>query len=147
MGSVVVEAVGECIDEGLQLVEAVGQVVGGVELVAPGAVASLDGSVELRPLGREHIEVEALDLTGSLEVGLELGPAVDLDARDVKGHVGDELVEEAGGEVCGGAAADAGHGPFGDWVVSGEVLDRLRPGAEAEEQRYRPGRSGRGERA
>ena len=35
MGSVVVVAVGEGVDEGLQLVEPVGQVVDGVELVSP----------------------------------------------------------------------------------------------------------------
>jgi hypothetical protein len=35
VGSVVVEVVGEGVDEGLQLVEPVGQVVTGVELVAP----------------------------------------------------------------------------------------------------------------
>jgi hypothetical protein len=35
---VVVEAMGEGVDEGLQLVDAVGQVEAGVELVAPGAL-------------------------------------------------------------------------------------------------------------
>ena len=55
------------------------------------------------------------------EVGHELGAAVDLDAVDLEGHVGDELVEEGGGEVGGGAACDAGDGPFGDRIVGGEV--------------------------
>jgi hypothetical protein len=35
MGSVVVEAMGEGVDERLETIEAAGQVVGGVELVAP----------------------------------------------------------------------------------------------------------------
>ena len=37
MRSVVIVAVGEGVDEGLEFVDAVGQVVGGVEFVAPGA--------------------------------------------------------------------------------------------------------------
>ena len=42
---VVVEAVGEGINEGLQLIEAVWQVVDGIELVSPGAVAALDRAI------------------------------------------------------------------------------------------------------
>ena len=60
MWPVVVEAMGEGVDEGLQLVEAVGQVVDGVELVSPGAVAAFDGAVELRAFGRQDVEGEAV---------------------------------------------------------------------------------------
>jgi hypothetical protein len=38
MRTVVIEAMSEGIDEGLELIEAVGQVVDGIELVSPGAV-------------------------------------------------------------------------------------------------------------
>jgi hypothetical protein len=131
---VMIEAMGEGVDEGLQLVDAVGQVVGGVELISPGAVAAFDGAVELRALGRQHVEGEALFLAGALEVGHELGTAVDLDGFDLERHVGDELVEEGAGEVGGCAAGDPGDGPFGDRIISGEVLDRL-VGADVEEER------------
>jgi hypothetical protein len=66
--SVVVEAVGEGVDKGLQLIEAVGQVVDGVELVSPGAVAAPHGAVELRAPGRQHVEGKVLSLAGALEL-------------------------------------------------------------------------------
>jgi hypothetical protein len=62
VGAVVIEVVGEGIDEGL---EAVRHVVGGVELAATSAVAALHRAAELRPLGRQHIEVELLGLQDS----------------------------------------------------------------------------------
>ena len=49
------------------------------------AVAALDGAVELRSLGRQHVEGEALVGAGLFEVGHELGAAVDLDACDLEG--------------------------------------------------------------
>jgi hypothetical protein len=42
VGPVVIEAVGEGVDEGLEAIEPPGQVVGGVELVAPRALGPLD---------------------------------------------------------------------------------------------------------
>ena len=48
------------------------------------------------------------------EVSHELRSAIDLDAGDLERHLGDELVEEAGGEPRGSAAGGAGHRPFGD---------------------------------
>ena len=72
MGPVVVVSMGECIDEGLEPVDLVGQVMDGVELVAPCAVASFDGSIELGPLGRQDEEIEALVAARLLEAGHEL---------------------------------------------------------------------------
>jgi len=45
MRTVVIEAMSEGIDDGLELIEAVGQVVDGIELVSPGAVAALDRAI------------------------------------------------------------------------------------------------------
>jgi hypothetical protein len=45
VGSIVIEAVGEGVDEGLELIDAVWQIVWGVELVSPAGLAALDGSV------------------------------------------------------------------------------------------------------
>jgi hypothetical protein len=73
MWPVVVEAVCEGVDEGLQLVEAGRQVEGGVELVAPRALGALDAAVELGSLGRQDEEVEALVLAG-LEAALNSDP-------------------------------------------------------------------------
>jgi hypothetical protein len=51
VGVVGVVAMLEGIDEGVELIEAGWQPVDGAELVAPGAVAALDGTVELGALG------------------------------------------------------------------------------------------------
>src|SRR3972149_9863465 len=85
---VVVVSMGEGIEEGLQPVEAMRQVVGGIELVSPCAVAALHRAVQLRALGRQHIEIDPLGLAGSLEVGPELRAAVDLDAGEDRKSVG-----------------------------------------------------------
>src|SRR6188474_706717 len=83
---VVVEVL-EAVEDGVEGFEGGGQVIGLVELVAPGAVAALDGSVQLWPLGRELVEGEALVLAGLLEGGLELRPAIDLEGLDGEGHL------------------------------------------------------------
>ena len=64
MWPVVVEAVCEGVDEGLQAIDA-GRVEGGVELVAPRALGALDAAVELGSLGRQDEEVEALVLASA----------------------------------------------------------------------------------
>lgn len=51
MRPVELETVSEGVDEGLQLVDAIWQVVGGVELVAPAGLGALDGAVEVGPFG------------------------------------------------------------------------------------------------
>lgn len=76
----------------------------GVEFVAPGAVGAFDAAVEHGRPGRQDVELEALGLAGVLELGHELGAAIDLDGADREGQFGEQLVEEAGG----GAAV-----PFG----------------------------------
>ena len=45
MRTVVIEAMSEGIDEGLELIKAVGQVVDGIKPVSPGAVAALDRAI------------------------------------------------------------------------------------------------------
>jgi hypothetical protein len=57
---VVIEAMGEGVDEGLELVEAIGQIEASIELVAPGTLGAFDGAVELGPFGRQHEEEDAL---------------------------------------------------------------------------------------
>src|SRR5580700_3049839 len=83
--SVVIEAVGEGVDEGLQLVDAVRQVVGGVELVSPCRLGAFDTSVEVGPFGRQDAEFEAARLTFGFEDGSELRAAVDLDSTHGEG--------------------------------------------------------------
>ena len=61
MGAVVVVAVGERVDQGVELPAALGQGVDGMELVAPGGLHAFDapvelGAVELGAAGREDIE-------------------------------------------------------------------------------------------
>lgn len=79
------------------LVEVVGQFCCGVELIAPCAVASLDGSVEFGRSWRQHVEGNVARLADGLEFGHELRAAVDLDGLDRPWHVGFDLVEEVGG--------------------------------------------------
>src|SRR5215216_21265 len=73
------------------------EVGGCVEFVSPGAIASLDGSIELWRSRRQDIERDLLFLAGGLELGHELGAAVDLDGLDGPGHFGGDLFEEVGG--------------------------------------------------
>src|ERR1051325_7519216 len=120
---VVVEAMSEGIDEGLELVDAGGKVVAGIELVPPRALVAFDGAVELRPLGRQHEQGEALLLAGDLEVGSELGATVDLDSLDAERSLFDELVEQRAGTLRSRPRRDAPNGPFGDRIIGGEVLD------------------------
>src|SRR4051794_20717327 len=90
---VVVEVL-EGVDVLGDLVDVVGQVDDGVELVAPGAVASLDGAVELGRSRRQHVERNAFGGAGELEFGHELGATIDLDGLDGPRHFGGDLVED-----------------------------------------------------
>ena len=83
VGAVGVVAVLEGVDERIELVDAGWQIVDGVELVAPRAVASLDRAVDLGALGRQHEELDGSALAGVLELGHELGAAIDLDGLDL----------------------------------------------------------------
>src|SRR5271169_1677468 len=123
MWSVVVVEVLEAVDEGIDVGEVSGQVVDSIELVSPTAIAALDGAVHFWGFGRQDIEADVSVLAGLLEIGLELRSAVDLDGAHREGHVAQELVEEEGCRGCGGAIEGLGDGPFGDRVISGEMLD------------------------
>jgi len=61
---------------------------GGVELISPCAVASLDGSIELWRSGRQDVERQVLVAAGGFELGQEFGPAVDLDGLDGPRYLG-----------------------------------------------------------
>jgi hypothetical protein len=124
MGSVVVVAVGEGVDEGLELVDLVGELVGGVERVSPAWLGALDAAVEVGPLGREDDELEAFVAAMVLEEGHELGTAVDLDTPDFEGRARKQLVEQDPCGAGGGGAGDVADRPFGDRIVGGEVFDR-----------------------
>lgn len=125
MRSVMVVEVLEGIDMVGDCVDLVGQLGGGVELVAPCAIASLDSSVEFRRSGRQNIEGQVPVLAGFLELGHELRTAVDLDGLDGPGHLGGDLVEEVGGILGGGAFVGLCDGPFCEDVISIEMLDGL----------------------
>jgi hypothetical protein len=56
---VVVEML-KAVEDGVEIVDAAGQFVGLVELVSPGAVASLDRAVHLRAARRQDVEGDAL---------------------------------------------------------------------------------------
>lgn len=109
--SVVVVMVGEGVDVGLELVDAVRQVEAGIERVAPGALGAFDGAVELGPFGWQHVEGEALVGAGLLELGVELRSAVDLDAGDGERGFGAELVEQGRGGPGGCDRQPVGEGP------------------------------------
>src|SRR5271170_1564285 len=121
--SVVIVSVGEGVDEGLEFVDAAGQVVCGVEFVSPGGLGAFDAAVEVGTFWRQDYELEAVFLAMILEDGHELGSAVDLDAFDLERSGGDELVEQGFCGAGGSVGGDVGKGPFGDRVVGGEVLE------------------------
>ena len=64
VGSLVVVAVGEGVDGGLQFFDTGRQVISGVELLAPAGLGALDATVEVGTFGRQDDEFEAL-LAGS----------------------------------------------------------------------------------
>ena len=101
---------------------AVGQVVGGVELVAPGGLGALDAGLEIGSLGRQDDEFDALVAAMALEDGHEFGPAVDLDASELEGRAGDELAEQAPCGAAGYGVGDVFDGPLGDRIVGAVTL-------------------------
>lgn len=70
-----------------------------VELLAVGTVGTFDAAVELGAAGREFEEQDAVVAAGILELGHELGAAVDLDRPDGKRAALDECLERLGGEI------------------------------------------------
>jgi hypothetical protein len=117
MGSVVVVAVGEGVNERLECVDPVGELVGGIELVSPTRLGALDAAIEVGALGRQDDEFEALDAAMVLEDGHKLRSAVDLDAFDLEGGTDDELVEQDPCGPGGGGARDMADRPFGNRIV------------------------------
>jgi hypothetical protein len=63
---VVVEVL-EAVEDWVDLVDAAGQLVDGIELVAPGAVAALDSSIHLRRLWRQDEEANVVVVAGLLD--------------------------------------------------------------------------------
>src|SRR3954451_6793818 len=118
-------------DAELERFEAGREVFDAVELVSPRALGEFD--FELRPLRRQDEEAQVALSACVLELGPELRPAIDLDALDAEGDLGDELVEEGCGAARGCAAGDEGDGPLRDRVVSREVLDGL-VGSDVDEE-------------
>ena len=113
----------EGIDMLCDLFDGGGEVGGCVEFISPGAITSLDGSIELWRSRRQDIERDVLFLAGGLELGHVLRAAVDLDGLDGPGHFGGDLFQEVGGVGGGGVGIGLGHGPFGEDVIGIEVLD------------------------
>src|SRR4051794_9897458 len=107
---------GEGVDAELERFEAGRGGFDAVELVSPRALGAFDVAVELRPLRRQDEEAQVALSACVLDLGPELRPAIDLDALDAEGDLGDELVEEGCGAERGCAAGDEADGPR-------EVLD------------------------
>src|SRR3954465_4237075 len=124
---------GEGVDTELERFEAGREVFDAVELVSPRALGAFDVAVELRPVRRQDEEAQVALSACVLELGPELRPAIDLDALDAEGDLGDELVEEGCGAARGCAAGDEGDGPLRYRVVSREVLDGL-VGSDVDEE-------------
>ena len=111
----------------LQLSDRIGRVEHLVELLFVRALGALDVAVELGRARRQDEEHQASFLAGRLELGLELGAAINLDRPDREGHAGDELVEEGGRRLGAGAVVDVEHVPAADDVASAEVfVDAIR---------------------
>ena len=130
MGSLVIEVVCEGVDLTLEFVEVVGQIVDGVEFVAPCGLGPLDAAIDVGSFGRQDFgrqdkEFEAAFLTFLLEEGPELASAIDLNACDGEGSLFEEFAQQGSGIAGGLILGDASDGPFGDWIISGEVLDGL----------------------
>lgn len=100
----VIETMGEVVDEGLQLIEADGQVVVGVELVARALVA-FDRAVELGSFGWADVEGKVLCLAGGFEVGAEPRPSVDLNAFDRERRFGESLSRRVSADCAEALAA------------------------------------------
>src|SRR5436305_11293373 len=77
--SVVIVEVLEAVEDWVEGFDGFGEIVGFVELIAPGAVAAFNGPVEFGRFGRQDEELDV--------VVLALRSAVDLDGFDLEGHV------------------------------------------------------------
>jgi hypothetical protein len=73
----VVESMGEGVDEGLQLIDSMRQIVGCIILISPGRLGAFDAAVEVGPLLRQREELQPARLTFGFEHGFERS-AIDL---------------------------------------------------------------------
>src|SRR3990172_312547 len=102
-----------------------------VELLLVSTLGTLDVAVELGRARWKDKEFDAARAAGVLELGHELGAAVDLDRSDREGHALEDRIQEAGRGVSRGAAMCLQDLPAGEDVAGGEVLER-EPGEEGD---------------
>ncbi len=77
--SEVIISVCEGIDSGVEFLDSVREIIGGIELIAPGGLHAFNPSVELGEAGRQHPQGDVSLLAGGFELSPELGAAVDLE--------------------------------------------------------------------
>ena len=99
-----------------------------MEFVSPCLIVAFDVTVELWRARRQDVETRVALGTGGFELGDELGAAVDLNGFQGIGHLLEIFFEKVGDVLGGGAAIRLGDGPFGEGVVSVEVLDGVADG-------------------
>src|SRR3989304_5400771 len=90
-----------------------------VELPLVGPVGTLDVAVELGRARRKDEEFDAAFAAGVLELGHELGAAVDLDRPHWEGHALEDGIQKAGRGVSRGAAMGLQDLPAGEDVAGG----------------------------
>ena len=93
------------------------------ELDAGAVVGAFYAAIELRSSRRQDEQREAECLAGLLELGPELGAAVDLDGMEGEGQVLDHGLQETLGVTGGGAGIDTGHHVLADRGDGPELLE------------------------
>jgi hypothetical protein len=98
-----------------------GEVVDFVELFGVGALGAFDGAIEFGGAGRQGEQANATLLTGQLELGGELGAAVDLDGAARNRHTRLHGVQEARSRPGGGAVGHFEDIPARDHIAGREM--------------------------
>src|SRR5579875_3326337 len=93
-----------------------------VELLGMSAVGALDPAVEFGRAGRQDKELDAALLTGLLEAGRELAPAIPLQGPQRKGQTTLKGIEKQLGGRGGGSAMNFDHGPARYHIPRGELI-------------------------
>ncbi len=93
------------------------------ELDAGAVVGSFDAAIELRSSRRQDKLRDVELLASLLELGPELGAAVDLDGMEGEGQVLDHGLQETSGVASGGAGIDTGHHVLADRGDGPELLE------------------------
>ena len=93
------------------------------ELDAGAVVGSFDAAIELRSSGRQDKLRDVELLASLLELGPELGAAVDLDGMEGEGQVLDHGLQETLGVTGGGAGIDTCHHVLADRRDGPELLE------------------------